>query len=327
MDDNEIKKTVPRPKIFVKAEGDNVGDARLSASDFAEIIKRTQQALQRIGQVLYGGESKGKGRKKRDIEELCELFMVDWQRGSAVAVLELAIPPRQLNLFGYIGEQSLDAFIDGMEELSKEDGTLPRGFDTGVLQTCEGLSRVFHRGINNLTFQLENGRTSKAVTYNTKIRERVREFLGGPVDLGLATRVGRLEVLNGHSGLAGNLYEHDGTRWICHFKPEHFEYLSDVWMHTVQVKGQAIVEPGKERTLRVESIVVAEDELEAKYVKEEGIPFWKSVSLDELIEEQGVKPVKDLDEIAALWPSEEDAPEEILQYFLNERQESRNPNN
>src|SRR2546425_11914180 len=97
------------PKLYIKATGPKVGEARLAASDLAEIIGRTQQALKRIGQVLYGQESLGKGRKKRDIEERCQLFVVAWERGSAVAALEIAPPPDQLNLFDHIGEESLKA--------------------------------------------------------------------------------------------------------------------------------------------------------------------------------------------------------------------------
>lgn len=62
------------PKLMIKVAGPKVGEARLAASDLAEIVRRTQQALQRIGQVLYGQESLGRGRKKRDIEELCQFL-------------------------------------------------------------------------------------------------------------------------------------------------------------------------------------------------------------------------------------------------------------
>ena len=75
------------PKMAIWMTGPKVGEARLSASDLAEIVRRTQQALQRVGQVLYGQSSGGRGRKRRDIEELCELFLVGWKRGSAVAEL------------------------------------------------------------------------------------------------------------------------------------------------------------------------------------------------------------------------------------------------
>ncbi len=76
-----IDKVKTPPQFYVKMDGPKVGKAKLSVSDLAEIIKRTQQALKRIGQVLYGQESHGKGRKKKDIERQCELFVIEDDMG------------------------------------------------------------------------------------------------------------------------------------------------------------------------------------------------------------------------------------------------------
>ena len=54
----------------------------------------------------------------------------------------------------------------------------------------------------------------------------------------------------------------------------------------------------------------------------EGIPLWKSPSLELLAQRQGVAPVFDLDEISALWP-EDDDPDELLEHILTERSARR----
>lgn len=46
--------------------------------------------------------------------------------------------------------------------------------------------------------------------------------------------------------------------------------------------------------------------------------FWQSVSLEELAEQQGVSPVKDINEISSSWPREEN-PDTFLKYILQER--------
>ena len=46
--------------------------------------------------------------------------------------------------------------------------------------------------------------------------------------------------------------------------------------------------------------------------------FWSSWSLTELAEAQGVAPVEDLESLAALWPSDDDA-DEMLAHVLAER--------
>ena len=52
----------------------------------------------------------------------------------------------------------------------------------------------------------------------------------------------------------------------------------------------------------------------------ETISFWQSIPLEELAEQQGVSAADDLDEIAALWPADDD-PEELLRYLFAERAE------
>jgi hypothetical protein len=51
-------------------------------------------------------------------------------------------------------------------------------------------------------------------------------------------------------------------------------------------------------------------------------PFWESLSLEELAEQQGVAPVEDLQEIAKLWPVDDD-PDELLRFLLEERRARR----
>jgi len=313
------------PKLYVRMIGPKVGEAKLAASDLADIVARTQQALKRVGQVLYGQESLGKGRKKKDIEELCQLFVVGWEKGSAIAALELAPPPAQLHLFGYIGERSLEAFLKGMALVSdgaQELSALPPGFDLGVLETCDALGRALEHGIDEMTFTSPNGVASQGIVYDRRARESVRRYLARPAELGRSTRVGRIEVLSGHGGITGRLWEPDGTRWNCHFREEHLDVLPDTWMRTVQVTGRAIVEEGKERVLDVDSIVIVSEEREPGYGATEAADFWKSVSLEELIEQQGVVAADDLDAIGALWPADDD-PDDLLRFLLAERGEQR----
>lgn len=344
-----------RPGFAIKIEGPRVGAARLSANDLATIILRSQQALRRIGQVLYGESSIGKGRKKKEIEELCELFLVGWKPGSAVAEVELAEPPAQMSLFGYIGEESLKAFLTGMARIRGQtpDVTqpLPPGFDVGVLQTCEILGRVLEHGIDSVSFEPIRVTDVVHVSFDRPLREKVRNLLGRQIDQQQVEKVGRLEVLDGHHGLRGRLWEPDGTKWLCIFKPEHLEVLPEAWLHTVRLVGEAVVEPGKERTLHVALVLPLEEEMEIGPVKgieireplwlpapetheapqtgeisfageAEKPSFWTSLSVEQLAELQGVEPVTDLDSIGALWPADHD-PDQMLAYILDDRSSRR----
>ncbi len=306
------------PRLMVTVKGPKVGDARLSAIDLAEIVKRTQQALKRVGRVLYGQDSARQGRDRADIEQLCELFLVAWKSGSAVAELELGEPPAQMHMFGYIGEESLKAFAAGMEKIKDVAVTptgLPNGFDRGVLQTCKELARVLEHGIDTITFESLDGHATLSFALDAPLRDRVQELLGQPVDVSSTAKTGRLEELNGHGGLTGRLWEPDGTRWVCHFKQEHLEQLPEAWMRTVHLIGRATVEEGKERILEVESVDVLDVEITAPA---DAAPFWQSLSLEQLAEQQGVGAIEEIDEISALWPVDDD-PDELLRHVLHER--------
>ena len=55
-------------RLTVTVKGPKVGPARLSAADLAEIVKRTQQALKRVGRVLYGQEEPAEDGDGEDVE-------------------------------------------------------------------------------------------------------------------------------------------------------------------------------------------------------------------------------------------------------------------
>ncbi|MDI6752926.1 MAG: hypothetical protein QME78_00865 [Thermodesulfobacteriota bacterium] len=63
-------------------------------------------------------------------------------------------------------------------------------------------------------------------------------------------------------------------------------------------------------------------EIEETAVTAEGFPFWSSLSLEELAEQQKVLPVEDLDEISALWPVDDD-PDKLMDHILSERSARR----
>jgi len=317
-----INKAKTPAQFCVQMAGPKVGKAKLSVSDLAEIIQRTQQALKRIGQVLYGQESHGKGRKKKDIEQQCELFLVGWEEGSAIATFELGPQPEQMELYGFVGEESLKAFMAGMEMMAAESYDrkhLPAGYDLGVLEAIETLGKVFEHGIDTISFSRDRHRFTEGTVYNGAIRERVRTSLGQPAAIGHSTKVGRLEILNGHGALKGTFWEAGGTRWTCLFKNEHIDILPDAWMQKVKVTGRTIEE---EHIIEVDSLYVIEDDMGKGNEKGEGRSFWHSVSLEELAEEQGSGTASDLDSIAALWPADDD-PDALLNFVLHERGERR----
>lgn len=314
--------TAFHPKVKARLAGPAVGPGRLAARDLAELARRLEQALKRVGRVLYGGESRGRGRGARDIEELCRLYLVSWEEGSAVAGFDLAEPPAQLALFGHIGENSLDCLLSGLArvglpQIAEPEQRLPDGFDAGVLEACDALGHLLDHGID--TIDLTGGPQGQpvAVTYNAATRERIRELIERPQQTGEVVRAGRLEVLNGHQGLGGTLWQPDGSRWICRFKPEHVDSLAEAWLKTVTVRG-TIAADGGGRAIDVVALSVREDRGGTDDTGPGAVAFWKSASLDELIAGQEAGPIADLGELDSVW-SKGDVFDDALSELLADR--------
>ena len=53
------------------------------------------------------------------------------------------------------------------------------------------------------------------------------------------------------------------------------------------------------------------------------MPFWSSMSLEDLATQQGIGPVTDLDQLAELWPGD-DEQDDLLEHLLAERAHRRN---
>jgi len=51
--------------------------------------------------------------------------------------------------------------------------------------------------------------------------------------------IGRLDRLDGHEGLAGTLWDRDGTVWTCRFPAELEAELPRLWRRWVEVEGVA----------------------------------------------------------------------------------------
>lgn len=315
------------PQMRIKLEGPAVGPARLAARDLAKLAQKTEQALKRIAQVLYGQSSGGRGRKKKDIEDLCALYLVSWDEGSAIAGFDFAETP-QITLFGNLGEQSLEVFLAGLAELSGEgdaaaSASVPTAFDLGVLETCEAYGNLLDHGIDRISFSAPRSATPRAVAYTAQTREAIRTVLRRPLEAGRTAKVGRLEVLNGHDAVTGRLWEADGTRWTCHFKSEHLDVLPDAWLKTVTVVGEATLDE-KSRTgaIAVDAILLQEglppDLTEGA---REGL-FWTSASLEDLATDQDVGPLARLDDLAGEWPTD-DLPDDPLADLLLDRKERR----
>lgn len=317
-------KTIGPQRLTLTMVGPKADKARLSVASLAHILKLMQKALKGVARILIDQGVQHEGRKHADMDALCELFFVGWRPGSAIAEIELAAPPQQKSLFPNIGQESLAKLVEGLSQIQQTEATvstLPPGFDREVLKTCYALMDVLERGIDSIMFQVENGERGPSCLLDRRFRYRIQNMLDQPAEVADTIKIGRLEELNGHGKLTGKLWEPNGDSWLCHFDERHSEQLSKAWMRRVRVVGKTMIQKHKTPVFEVDSLEILEHVLD-RPSGQAITTFWRSQSLEELAAQQGVAPVSDLNEIAALWPGEED-PEKFLRELFHEREARR----
>lgn len=276
-------------QLEVRITGPRVGEGRVAADDLARLLLNLQQAVSRVGEILYGGDtSSGKGRKKDEIEKLCRLVFVDWRAGSAVPVLEVAQSTGQQSLLGHIGERSAKALIDGLGQLSGDTESLPEGIDLGVLEAVEKLGVRLGSHFDGIELRwIQNG-SSRGVLYDQPKRDAVHRWLKRPLREERRTVVGRLEDLLGHNRRVAILYEPNNTKWECHFEgDEVVPQLGQSWLGLVKLTGKAVFEDER-RTL------IVDQPIENVVGRGEAVAEPARVRLERRAREQGFTPIDDI---------------------------------
>jgi hypothetical protein len=160
----------------VRLAGPAVGPGRLAARDLAELARLLDQAVLRVGRVLYRARGRGAGPRAPDLEAGCRLYLVSWSEGSAVAGFDLAEPSPKTPSLHDIGERSLCHFVAGLSLIAAEEafGTLlPEGFDAGVLKTCVALGKLLDHGIERLSFTEPSRGQAPSAYYDVSTRRRI----------------------------------------------------------------------------------------------------------------------------------------------------------
>ncbi len=286
--------------LIVRLNGPGVGQSRLAARDFAKILSSLERGLQQVAAVLGGELSRRPGPPRKAISEACSFDVISYANGSAVIGLTLAAR-QQSTFLPDVGEASFAALLDGLA-LILEGGDvaapMPHGFDIGVVQSCEALGAVLDHGINKIEIS-DRRRDRPTFTYTQAGRARIRARLVVTPRAGAVSKSGRLEVISGHDGIEGRLYEPDGSVWQCRFRPEHIAQLPAAWLKTIRVVGDI----AGERVIDVHSLFADESaaEPQGKAGREDAGQFWQAVSIGDLAARQRVSPVSDPAELAEAW--------------------------
>lgn len=303
-----------RLPLRIHFEGPAVDRQRLQLRELLSFGGHIQTALDRVARVLQGeAESTRPGRRPGDIERLCALEIVS-VRGGGSMTMTCDLPPVTQTLLGEytdIGEQSLLALIEGLDDLSNPSLPLPHGYDEGVLIALRDAGKTTNRGVDQVSLTL--GRTNRSLTrkFTPDTVRYIAMRMQGPIQ---SQRVvdGRLLMADfRESGLRCRVHPSIGSPVTCIFDEPQRDAVLAALTHFVRIVGEATEVGGDIQALRIRDIELLDGEgFAASLNLETGKGEEWSPSLDDLASAQGIAPIADIAGLTAgIWPEDESVDE------------------
>ncbi len=283
-------------------------------SALLELGKHVQDAVEGVGRLLLGQPgSRRPGRKPRDIKTECMLEVVALNKGSFEVVLDVPRPAQDKLEGMQLGEEAAETFVAGLHVLGNGGTALPAGYDGGVLHSVRDIGHVLSDGIESIEFETRKGKTRRGTrhTYDRAFRESIVRRIREPITNEQSVE-GRLLMADFKlSSRRCRVHQPSGGTVECTFGQEMMDTVQEFLRRNVRVTGEALIDADTSRIKRlaisdIEPVTEGEEGFEEITAED----FWQEKSIDQLAEEQGVRPVERLEDIlgrhADLWGSDEE---------------------
>lgn len=304
--------------VVLKLDGPLVNEHRLPLSELQRVSQQLRGTLRSIGIVLTdSGPSGHGGRVKKFIEDATDLVIVAApQPGSFMLELETPpdiatdAPPEQIQLLDSLGPQlgdrSIRALIQGVEELSDDTEVLPDGFDRGVLKSIDGFRRTLNRGVTEIMLYAPEDLEIGVMTLDRPKLDIAKSLIQRP-HRSQAVVEGALRMVDDDT-LECRVETPGEAGVTCYFDQAKRDVVWDAGhgRKYVRVTGEGEFFPGEPRPRRLwaTSIFVTHEEL----AFDPGV-FWADRTIQAMADEQATEPYaapnlddpwRDDDEAAAL---------------------------
>jgi hypothetical protein len=278
-----------KPLLKIRITGPAIKPGRIPIPLLVDICNETQKAVNREAQALEGRRSLHPGPPIKEVTKECTLELVGIKKGSTT--LNFVSQNDQ----GVLGDLTMrTAAIDGVAKALKSVGT-KRGqselIDFGLLDALDRLGDVLDKGVSKLQLIVphHNGRKTNLIadltpTIRPKIKARLQPSFS---DIGpqkaedLSFVEGTVEITEGR----GRITPLVGESTTFNFDQKQADNVYGARHKPVKAK----VDP-KTHKLR---------DIELASFPGKG-DFFALKTIQQLIEEQGVKPIDDLDAFATL---------------------------
>ncbi|MEX2552307.1 MAG: hypothetical protein WD627_04830 [Actinomycetota bacterium] len=258
-------------QLIVTVRGDLAGSKRLALSELARIAEGIQGGLERVALVLRGRGSASSGRRPQDVVDATRLDLVDFERGSSKLVLERHGP---VPLFEMELDDAIEALLQGIAGITKAPTELPEGWDFGVIAGLSELTGSIGGGVDSVEIGFEG---LPPVVLDATVKKALKAARRSSTEWRRVT--GRLHM--GDFPLVTLRCRIDLPEWsvLCEFESELRPRILSSMDRVVVAEGPAELQPDgrRIRLLRIEMI--------------EALAEQTPRSVEELVEEQGVRPI------------------------------------
>lgn len=306
----KLQRQRPKPDLTLKIAGPGVRPGRISVHDLLTVCQHAQTAVNRQAAALEGHKTLRPGPPVGKVRAECELEVVSLGKGSAVLGFEQAKSQRDLPKLAGLGQQAIAAVVTAIDAMSRGK---EEAIDPGVLDSLRSMGELFTNGVRSIEWVVprRQGRGRIAATFNKKVQERVMKRLRPPTTRPVSLE-GVLEMADFKpTDQKCRIHPPLGPAIACTFSPDLSDAVYRVLRQAARIEGEATVNA---HTGKTESICIASvTPLDPLMVNAGN--FFTGWSIDQLIQMQGIEPLRDLRSLAGGLPDDEDVDEMLADIY------------
>ena len=274
-----VRKKAEKPLLKIKIHGTGFKPGRIPVPLLLKICGEAQTAVNRQAEALEGKRSLRPGPVIANVARECTLELFGLKKGSTTLNFARASEQGQLIESQSLSFEAVTGVAAALKAAFRKRNPVQIA-DVGVLDTLNNLGEAFEKGVSKIEWIVpaHNGTKRISVSFSPKLRTRIASGVQRPASDVSSTVEGTLELTEGRCRINPPV----GAPISCAFEREQAEEVFEAMRKPVKVKMDA-------KTHKIENIEITSppDTLGT-------FGFFAAKSIDQLIAEQKVRPVRNL---------------------------------
>ena len=306
----QARSTKPRSVLKLKITGPDVRSGRIPIPDLIVICQQAQSAIDRQAEALEGKRTLRPGPTIDKVRHECTLDLVSLEKGSAVLGFDQAQPQQDLPAMRGLGMDAVSKVAGAIASLGR-DGNAE--IDPGVLDSLNKMGELLHNGVDAIEWIVpaQPGHRLVRARFTKTVHQRIAARLKPPKKTD-TTVDGILEMADFKPAEQRcRIHPPLGPPINCTFNPDLADSVYDVLRQAARIEGKATVnaETGRTESIEIRSV----QPLDPLTVNAGS--FFRGWTFDQLVHMQAVGPLRDLRDLAGVWPPDDDVDDALTEIY------------